>query len=284
MKKIHLLVFLFLALNSCKNPKLALRKLNSDEMNRYMQLNPSPPKDIVYMDLQNHPITLDSVRAFRRKQVQKIKIEYYADATNKIVQTKIVKSSDEEIKAIQAESKRFLENTPLPIVNTNCDSLTKKIAGLIKLDQDMRTNAPYDGVKDIQIQMEATSIIEHCGWDLIARSDRENIHSLFIIVQHANKFTRNKYFKKFEEYSKTGYLAPRSLALMQDRMLMDNNQPQIYGTQIIVKNDKQSIWPIKDGEKVDERRLNIGLDSLSIYLRGFGLTYPKDLYDMKLGN
>ena len=280
MKNIYFILSL-VGLISCKAAKPILRKLSPSELNRYMQLNPSPPKDIGYIDFDKHRISFDSMRVFGRKGTQRFKIDYYVDSRDEIVEAQLVRATEEELKAIQEESLNFVQNNPFPIIKTNCDSLKETIAALYKQDQEARKKEPFDGFKDLQNRIYAISLIENCGWDLIERSDKENIHSLFIIIQHANKYTRNKYFKKFEEYTERGYLAPKSLALMQDRMLMDNNQPQIYGTQIIVKNDKQFIWPIQNAKEVDARRLKIGLDSLSIYLKYFGLTYPKDLYDSK---
>lgn len=284
MKIKYPVIFLIILIISCKSQNSALRKLSQDEIYNYMRLNASFPKDIVntkefiFIDFNNHQISYDSAVILGRKGTQKFKVDYYADSNNKIIQGKIIKATEEELKAIQLGYEKFVENTPLPTTKTHCDSLKERISLLFKQDQELR-NGTYSYTKDIQIQISAISIIEHCGWDLIERADKENIYSLFIIIQHADKYTRNKYFKKFEEYSQRGYISRKSLALMQDRMLMDNNLPQIYGTQIIGKNGKQFIWPIQNAERVDERRLKIGLDSLSIYLTNFGLVYPNDLYN-----
>ncbi|MBL7818321.1 MAG: hypothetical protein JNL70_25135 [Saprospiraceae bacterium] len=278
MKINYSIIFLLILIMSCKTQNSALRKLSQDEIYNYRRLNASFPKDIIYIDLNNHQISYDSAIALSRKGTPKFKVDYYVDANNKIIKGKAIKATEEELKAIQLGYVKFVENTPLPTIKTHCDSLKERISLLFKQDQELR-NGTYSYTKDIQIQMSAISIIEYCGWDLIERANKENIYSLFIIIQHTDKYTRNKYFKKFEEYSQKGYISHKSLALMQDRMLMDNNLPQIYGTQIIGKNGKQFIWPIQNAEQVDERRLKIGLDSLSNYLKHFGLVYPDDLYN-----
>jgi hypothetical protein len=279
MKIKYFIISLLILIISCKTQKPALRKLSQDEIYNFIRLNGSFPKDIIHLDFNNHQISYDSAIVLSRKGTQKFRVEYSVDSKNKIVQAKAIKATEEELKAIQVGYEKFVQNTPFPITKTNCDSLKERISLLFKQDQDERNSGKINYSKDIQIQMSAISIIENCGWDLIIQADKENIFSLFIIIQHANKYTRNKYFKKFKEYSEKGYLSRKSLALMEDRMLMDDNLPQIYGTQMIMRNNKQYIWTIRDIEGVDARRLKIGLDSLSIYLKNFGLTCPEDLYN-----
>lgn len=278
MKIKYSIVFLLILIISCKNQKSALRKLSQVEIYNYLRLNASFPKDIIHLDFNNHQISYDSAIILSRASTQKFKVDYYVDANNKIVQAKAIKATEEELKEIQLGYEKLEQNTPFPITKTNCDSLKERISMLIKQDQELR-NGMINQIKDFQNQISAISIIENCGWDLIERADKENIFSLFIIIQHTNKYTRKKYFQKFKEYSEKGYLLPKFLALMEDRMLMDNNLPQIYGSQIKLKNGKQLIWTIQNAEQVDERRLKIGLDSLSNYLKYFGLVYPDDLYN-----
>lgn len=278
MKIKYSIVFLLILIISCKNQKSTLRKLSQVEIYNYLRLNASFPKDIIHLDFNNHQISYDSAIILSRTSTQKFKVDYYVDANNKIVQAKAIKATEKELKEIQLGYEKLEQNTPFPITKTNCDSLKERISMLIKQDQELR-NGMINQIKDIQNQISAISIIENCGWDLIERADKENIFSLFIIIQHTNKYTRKKYFNKFKEYSEKGYLPLKSLALMEDRMLMDDNLPQIYGSQIIMKNGKQFIWSIQNAEQVDERRLKIGLDSLSNYLKYFGLVYPDDLYN-----
>lgn len=279
MKIKYSIVFLIILTISCKSQNSALRKLSQDEVYNYMRLNASFPKDIIYIDFNNHQISYDSAIVLSRKGTQKFRVEYSVDSNDKIVQAKAIKATEEELKAIQIGYEKFVQNTPFPITKTNCDSLKERISLLFKQDQDERNNGTINYTKDIQNQMSAISIIENCGWDLIVQADKKSIFSLFIIIQHTNKYTRKKYFNKFKEYSEKGYLPLKSLALMEDRMLMDDNLPQIYGSQIIIKNGKQYIWSIQNAEQIDERRLKIGLDSLSNYLKHFGLVYPDDLYN-----
>lgn len=50
--------------------------------------------------------------------------------------------------------------------------------------------------------------------------------------------------------------------MMEDRYLMTDGKPQIYGTQGMTFDDARGsfIWPIENPEKVNERRKEAGFD------------------------
>ena len=50
------------------------------------------------------------------------------------------------------------------------------------------------------------------------------------------------------------------LAMLTDRVLMDEGQPQVYGTQYVgAAEGSIGPWPIAEPETVDERRRTVGL-------------------------
>jgi hypothetical protein len=74
-----------------------------------------------------------------------------------------------------------------------------------------------------------------------------------------------------QEAGKNKELSYRLVAMMHDRLLMDEEKEQIYGSQIAgrmltnVSTGKKQftrfVWPIKDAAKVNERRKKAGFDS-----------------------
>ena len=54
----------------------------------------------------------------------------------------------------------------------------------------------------------------------------------------------------------------RSAAMMEDRYLMNEGKPQVYGTQGMYYDDERGsfIWPIENPETVNERRIKAGYD------------------------
>lgn len=57
-----------------------------------------------------------------------------------------------------------------------------------------------------------------------------------------------------------GDASPRDLAYLKDRVLMCRGEPQIYGTQYMVKDGVPELWTVRDPQGLDERRAALGLD------------------------
>ena len=88
--------------------------------------------------------------------------------------------------------------------------------------------------------------------------------SAWLIIQHSNKI--DQYIDLIRKAAENGELPYRFYAMMLDRKLVSEGKEQIYGTQVICrkfKNIKEDcfVWPIKDPEKVNERRKAVGFDS-----------------------
>lgn len=111
---------------------------------------------------------------------------------------------------------------------------------------------------------------------------------VFYVIQHSDKI--DKYLPLIRTAAKKGDITKTSLALMEDRNLMQKGSEQIYGTQIKGKANKKGewiyfIWPIKDIDSVDIWRKEAGFkQSLKEYLKemdiGFKLYDISELDDM----
>ena len=55
--------------------------------------------------------------------------------------------------------------------------------------------------------------------------------------------------------------------MLTDRLEVKAGRPQIYGTQLSLRNGRWVLDPIVDSARVDERRSKMGLPSLAEYLR-----------------
>jgi hypothetical protein len=63
-----------------------------------------------------------------------------------------------------------------------------------------------------------------------------------------------------------GELQAQNYALLQDRVLVGDGKPQIYGTQFKIIGKELVPDPIEDESNVDQRRAEVGLPSLGEYL------------------
>jgi TonB family protein len=112
----------------------------------------------------------------------------------------------------------------------------------------------------------------------------------FMVVQHNNLKTQEKYLPLFIKAANEGELDRSVLPLMIDRVRLGNGQPQLYGTQLSeIKNSKKvQIKPIEDEINVNIRRKAYGLPPLETYYKNWNINYkvpttkgnpnPKELY------
>jgi len=107
------------------------------------------------------------------------------------------------------------------------------------------------------------------GWPTAAQVGREGVNVAFLIVQHAVHDTgfMRAMLPSIEASYRRGDLNGGSVALLTDRLEVKAGRPQIYGTQLSLRNGRWLLDPIADSPGVDARRRKMGLPPLAEYLR-----------------
>ena len=91
---------------------------------------------------------------------------------------------------------------------------------------------------------------------------------LLIINHHESDSVRIKYLSLVKQSCLENEGSCMEYAKIQDRILVNANKPQIYGMQFRYdENRNLEPFPIVDPEYVDQRRKEIGLESLKDYLK-----------------
>lgn len=128
----------------------------------------------------------------------------------------------------------------------------------------------YDSINQIKV----CQIIDKYGWLSVSEVGQNENEVLFLVIQHSNLKTQEKYLPIMRQAVKDGKARASSLALLEDRILMRNGKKQLYGSQIQT-NDKgeYSIYPIEDESHVNRRRSEMGLGPLEDYLKIWGLIF-----------
>jgi len=91
---------------------------------------------------------------------------------------------------------------------------------------------------------------------------------LLVINHHESEEIRMKYLDQIKTACLEGEGSCMEYAKIHDRILVNTNRPQTYGMQFkFNQNGDLEPFPIENPEKVDQRRLAIGLEPLAVYLK-----------------
>lgn len=107
------------------------------------------------------------------------------------------------------------------------------------------------------------------GWPTSAQVGPEAVGAAFLIVQHAVHDTAfmRAMLPGIEEAYRRGELEGGDVAMLTDRLAVKAGDPQIYGTQLSMRDGVWVLDPIADSMDVDERRSKMGLPPLAEYMR-----------------
>jgi hypothetical protein len=98
------------------------------------------------------------------------------------------------------------------------------------------------------------------GWPGHALAGKDGAHAAWLLVQHAPPDFQEQCLPLLEEAAAQGDASPRDLAYLKDRVLLFRGEPQIYGTQYMVKDGVPELWTVRDPEGLDARRAALGLE------------------------
>ena len=132
--------------------------------------------------------------------------------------------------------------------------------------------------------VKVKAILDKYGW-LGAESigDRGN-YTLFLVIQHGDQATQEKYLPMMRDAVKNGKAKGSNLALMEDRALLGQGKKQIYGSQIGMDNQTQLYYvsPLEDPDNADKRRTEVGLEPLAEYVKEWRIKWDIEQYKKDL--
>lgn len=140
------------------------------------------------------------------------------------------------------------------------------------------------GKKDSSNLIVVSNILDTRGWlgpDIVGKDGNA---ALFLVIQHADLAIQEKYLPMMRDAVYKGNAKASSLALLEDRVALDQGKRQIYGSQIA--RDPVSgayyVSPLEDPDHVDQRRAEVGLKPLAEYVRFWDLTWDVEAYKKQL--
>ena len=108
--------------------------------------------------------------------------------------------------------------------------------------------------------------------------------ALFLVIQHAQLETQQKYLPMMREAVKNKKARGSSLALLEDRVALGEGRKQIYGSQIGINpaTGEYYVQPLEDPDRVDERRKAMGMPPLAEYVKHWKITWDAEAYKAQL--
>ena len=155
---------------------------------------------------------------------------------------------------------------------------------MIKASAESRTKADKASMALMKKQSEADrknmarldAIVKRYGWPGRSLAGAKGSSAAFLVLQHAELSHQQRYLPILKEAVTKGEANAADAATLEDRVLVGEGKPQIYGTRLHFGPETGGRWelyPILDEEHVDERRARVGLPPMAEYLKLFGVEY-----------
>ncbi|MES2131747.1 MAG: DUF6624 domain-containing protein [Bacteroidota bacterium] len=163
----------------------------------------------------------------------------------------------------------------------NYEELEKKFGPDSK---ELKANNKKVHEKDSINLIKVKAILDTYGWlgpEVVGGLGSE---ALFLVIQHTDIVTQEKYLPMLRDAVKNGKASSSQLGYLEDRIELRNKRKQIYGSQISKYPGTNTFYvsPLLDPDNVDKRRAGIGLEPLADYAKNWNITWNCELYKKEL--
>jgi hypothetical protein len=193
---------------------------------------------------------------------------------------KIIAQLQQKVDAIEAQYDKPLQATLLKILE---DDQKYRIAWDTVQEAYQQQLFEKMHIQDSINLIKITAILDKNGWVSWDKVGSHANSTLFLVIQHADLATQQKYLPMMRTAAQNNALERGNLAMLEDRMALREGKKQNYGSQISKnKNGKFYVRPLEAPELVDKRRAAVDLEPLAIYLRHWKLIWDVETYKKEL--
>lgn len=246
--KVIYFITLLLFFSSCRQD--TLQKVSYEEFVAMINERSVPDLSSVRrVDPFGNEISLDSLGRLHR--IYDLEEELYRNETGEIVEI------------------RVKPRPPIKEIPIDCAAVDNQLDSLKQIDQAVRSE--YNPKADRANLEMVVNIIEQCGMP----ESPGSVHAIFLILQHNHTIYQKKYIDPLKAAAERGNIGQSSIAMMEDRILVSDGKPQIYGTQVYRKGGEEAwkLYDIVEPERVNIRRAEVGLGPIEEYLKLYGLEF-----------
>jgi hypothetical protein len=152
----------------------------------------------------------------------------------------------------------------------NVETVISELEDRVKIDQEMRTRTekvPFDEwvATDTESASLVKKIIAEHGPVTIEKFGKKASNNAWLLVQHADHDLpfQKEYLNLMVQNSNS--FNASDIAYLTDRVKVNSNEPQIYGTQFYFENGFNKPRPTIDPKNVNERRAKMGMGTIQEY-------------------
>ena len=154
----------------------------------------------------------------------------------------------------------------------NIKEIKSQLKSMVKEHEEVRKSFPIKKLEMDHLDEEHAKIIEKLieefGVIDTERFGGDAAKNASLIVQHSTPAIRKKYVE-LQDILPKNKIYKRGYVYMKDRMLVDENKPQLYATQLKILNSQGDLAfnPIEDFANIDKRRIEMGLEPFEAYVK-----------------
>jgi len=161
-------------------------------------------------------------------------------------------------------------------MDTKAELLRRRTVDVEMRNKFLEDRTLFDDSVDIENTIFLKDLINTSGWPKISEVGPEASEATWLLVQHADldpEFQQQclNLMKELPE----GEISKRNIAYLEDRVLVAQSKPQLYGTQFYDEGDKLFVREIEDRPNLDPRRELMGLEPFAKYEKIMHETYGK---------
>jgi hypothetical protein len=117
-------------------------------------------------------------------------------------------------------------------------------------------------------------IVAAHGWPGPSLVGEKASNAAFLIVQHSpSEAFRKEMLDLMRAAAVVGEARLSDVALLTDRVLTGDGEPQLYGTQFHIVDGELVPYPIAEPETLEQRRADMGLTSMADYVKALSKMY-----------
>jgi|GEM_PF-1574068 len=270
-------LFLVLACISCQPADINWVKLTEEETFQYLVSASSPFEGVLFENS-------------RGQQIQQIdtsillyggyRLSMWRDSTNQERKKIRLNPGDfeSEIFMIRVQEYADFKSTPTIEVEVNCDNYASLLDSMFYWDQGIRKGAFQGDMFDIDFKNQSylIKLVDQCGLPDYNLVGEEGLIAMALVSLHTWNTTQNQFYPFIKECTQKKLLNPHFWATLVDRILVNNDRMQVFGTQLTEDETTGTFTldPVRDMAYLEARRAEHQLISMEEYMALFELSWP----------